>query len=279
MKKVIVKLVLAAVLGHLVGGWTFASDSGVEREADKADAVKRIMAGRKFYMGEPEKPFCGQFLKDFRIPKDMSFVEPVARAEHYDDPTLESYKARCGERPLNEKYECDPRATQGVKWSKDPVKKRQQLLRFCHLYTGTANFKVFEIDIDNDPKNGKELIVYFERAIGRDFRGDNIYGNGGYNVFDSRNCALIPVDSTHDPYSYFWKRPLENYNGILFYRDRYYVFDLYELDGSDRDPENPIYRLHISTAGADRSHWCSYSMIPPRTIKPPKKPMKQGGSK
>ncbi len=215
MKNMISRLVAAVILVHLAGGWSAAADPGVVREADKADAVKRILARKKFYLGEPEKPFCGQFLKDFRILKDMSFVEPVARAENYDDPVLEPYKARCGDLPLNERFACDPRATQGMKWSKDPREKRQQLLEFCDLYTGTASFKVFELDIDKNPKNGKELIMHFERAHG----GDNVYWDGGYNVFNSRNCALIGGAPTHDPYSYFWRRTLENYNGILFYKD------------------------------------------------------------
>lgn len=279
MKKVIVKIVVAAMLGHLAGGWAAAADPGVVREAVKAEAVKRIMARKKFYPRQPEKPFCRQFLEDFRILKDMRFVEPVARAEHYDDLVLEPYKARCGDLPLNEYFECDPRSTQDVKWSKVPREKRQQYLRFCHLYIGTAKFKVFELDIDNDPKNGKELIVYSERAIGRDFKGDSVYGNGGYKAFDSSSCAQIGGARTHDPYSYFWNRPLENYNGILSYDGRYYIFDLSDLDPSgEHTSDYPHYSLHVSTVGTDRSRWCSYSTIPP-TTKPIRKPSKQGGSK
>src|SRR5712691_3053078 len=123
-------------------------------DEDTAAAIKRIMARKTFFLKQPGNPFCGPFLRDFRTLKGMTLAEPVARAATYDDPVLAPYRARCGEQPLNEKFECDARTGLDTDWSEDWKEARQQSLDLCEVFYGTANFKVFELDIDNNPKNG-----------------------------------------------------------------------------------------------------------------------------
>jgi len=274
-KSTLIPLILAVVL--LPAGLQAADE-------DTVAAVKLIMARKPFFLKQPGNPFCGSFLRDFRTLKGMALAQPVARASSYDDPMLARYKARCGGQPLNEKFECDARTGLDTEWSKDWKVARQQFLDFCEVFYGTANFKLFELDIDNNPKNGKELIVHFERVYGPQNRErEKYYSHGEYNVFDGGSCEYVGGASTHDPYDYFRKHPLDSYNGIISYQGRYFIFDLFDLEGSDRNPSDPEYYLKTNTIGPsrtdpDRSLECSYSTIPP-TTKPAAKSRKQRGSK
>ncbi len=231
-------------------------------EAAKAEPIKRIMASKQFEVRQPEKPFCVQFLQDFKTLNGMKFIEPIARADQYDDPALASFKERCAPLPLNEKFECEGRDIEGVKWSRDRLLHRQQALTYCKSFHGTRNFKIFQFDANNNPKDGEELVVYFEGARGPvSDPASARTGDGGYYAYSARTCTPIPGAPSHDPFDYFFQRPVENYNGIVSYRGKYYSFDLYALIGNDSIPADPDYRLGVSTFNDDRREWCSYSTL------------------
>jgi hypothetical protein len=222
-----------------------------QREADKAKAIKRIMAGRKFDMGpavaKQSRAFCEVFLRDFRTQANIEYVEPVARADSYDDPVWEPYKRRCSDAVIFDRYECEPKIYDAI-MARPPAERQREWKTTCRHYQGTANFKLFVVDLNNDPKDGKEQVFYYERAQGPLNRPDAklAYGSGGYRVIDLDRCEVTGGANSHDPYSYFYKRSLDNYSGIVRYQGKHYVFDLYELDGSDRNPDNPHYRLVLN---------------------------------
>ncbi len=238
-------------------------------EAAKAEPIKRIMTSKQFEVRQPEKPFCVQFLQDFKTLNGMKFIEPIARADRYDDPAFASFKARCGELPLNERFLCDGRATAGVQWKRDRLLRRQQYLEYCEMFQGSRNFKVFQFDANNNPKDGEELVVYFESARGplNHPALTTITTDGAYNAFSAKSCTPVGGASSHDPYSHDFRHPVENYSGIVSYRGKYYAFDLYSLIGrgtpigSDGFPIDPHYRLSVSTFNDDRRDWCVYSTL------------------
>lgn len=228
----------------------------LQREADKADGIKRIMAKRKFEMRPVVRKqniaFCEGFVQDFQAQKNIEFIAPDTKADNYDDPVWQPYRRRCTNlaSELFDSYHCEPKIAQSI----EALPKEQRDSHYkssCRHYRGTANFKHYFVDINNNPNDGKEYVFYYERAQGPLNRPDAKlnYANGGYWVIDLDRCELKGGAEAHDPYSYFYKRPLENYSGIIRYKDRHYVFDFYELEGSDRDPENPNYRLRLDAYG------------------------------
>jgi hypothetical protein len=246
---------------------------GLQREADKAESIKQIMAKRTFEMSpvvrKNSKAFCEAFLLDFRLQKSIEFIEPVAKADSYDNPVWETYRRRCPDVPIFDSYECEPKIYDAI-MAEPPAERQRQWKTACRHYRGTANFKLFLVDINNNAQDGKEHVFYYERAQGPLNRPDAKlnYGNGGYSVVDLDRCELKGGAEAHDPYSYFYQRPLENYSGIIRYNDKHYVFDLYELAGRDRDPNNPNYRLHLngySTFGRETTPRlgpiCTYSTL------------------
>ncbi len=147
-------------------------------------------------------------------------------------------------------YHCEPKIAESIeRLPKD--QRDSQYKSSCRHYRGTANFKHYLVDINNNSKDGKEHVFYYERAQGPLNRPDAKlnYANGGYRVIDFDRCELKGGSPTNDPYSYFYKRPLENYNGIIRYRGKHYIFDLADLDGSDRNPDNPNYGLRLDSYG------------------------------
>ena len=253
-------LLLGCLLGFLCMN---ANAQTKPNETVKVGPIMQILARKEFAPNQPEKPFCAQFLKDFKTLNGMRFIEPKVVAQNYDEPALASFKARCGKQPLNEIFACDGRATADVKWEANPAKRRQQNLEYCSVFYGTRNFKIFQLDANNDPKDGEEIVVYFERTRGPANRPaeTTITGDGGYYAYSAKSCSPIAWVPTHDPYNYFFQRPVENHNGVISYRSKFYVFDLYALIGSDAFPADPHYRLHVSTLNSARGEWCSYSTL------------------
>jgi len=208
-----------------------------QRETEKIEGIKRVVTNRKFEMtvavASRNRAFCQSFLHDFLQQKNIEFVEPDARGDRYDDAIWQPYKSRCtnlASEPFDV-YQCEPRIAQAI----DQLPKGQRDSEYrssCQHYRGTANFKHYLVDINNNPKDGTENVFYFERVEGPlNVPGaQRIVGNGGYSVIDLDRCELKGASRITDPYSYSDKRPLENYNGIIKYKGKYYIFDLSDLD-------------------------------------------------
>jgi hypothetical protein len=249
-----------------------------QREADKAEDIKRIMVKRKFEMrpvvSKQNMAFCEGFLEDFRLQKNVEFIEPDVKSDSYDDPVWQPYRGRCTNlaSELFDSYQCEPKIAESIE--RLPKDQRDSHYKSsCRHYRGTANFKHYLVDINNNSKDGKEHVFYYERAQGPLNRpGVKLhYANGGFRVIDLDRCELKGGASTNDPYSYFYNRPLENYSGIIRYNDRHYFFDLSEVVGSDSDPNNPAYSVRLdgySVVGKKTTPRsgpiCSYSTIVPK---------------
>jgi len=271
MLRVLTALMISGAVSSLE-----AADLIGQREADKAEGIKQIMARRKFEMRpvvkEENRAFCQAFLGDFQLQKNIEFIEPDIRTDSYDDPVWQLYRARCPNLGLFDSYACEPKIAESIE--RLPKEQREEHYKnSCRNYRGTANFKHYLVDINNNAKDGKEHVFYYERAQGPLNRPDSKlnYANGGYSVIDLDRCELKGGAPTNDPYSYFYKRPLENHSGIIRYKGKHYIFDLADLDASDRDPDNPIYRLRLDAYGTYSRKVeprlgpvCAFSTIPGR---------------
>jgi hypothetical protein len=243
------------------------------READKARPIRQIFESRKFeiefVLREQDRPFCRAFLDDFALQSGVEFVEPDLRSDSYDDPAWQPYRARCPNLGLFDSYACEPRIAQSIE--RMPKEQRDaEYKSACRHYRGTANFKHYLVDLDNNPADGKEHVVYYERAEGPLNRPETKpnFANGGYWVIDVDRCETKGGALTNDPYSYFYARELRNYNGIIRYAGKHYIFDLYELATKDPDPKNTQYSLRLDGyarfPGGARPRLgpiCSYSTV------------------
>lgn len=238
-------------------------------EAAKAEAVKRIMAGREFkIMFEYEDtPFCRAFLEDFQAHRGIEYIEPIARAKYYSNPAFQPYRDRCPGWELNKWIKAD----MGDGPPDEPLSEAD-LESFGDNYFGTRNFKLYRLDIDNDPANGEEYVfyaeryywrerlfpfgVYFEKLVDWDWNDlfppewvpdDTRLYDGGYNLIDFAQCKLRDTARTSDSYDYFYKLPRTTYNAIIKYKGKHYIYDLREALSSYRDagPQRFILRVEI----------------------------------
>lgn len=268
------------ILLFLLGvGWSpslFSQAS--DGESAQLTKIHEIVSAREFRLNQPEKKSCADFIDDLRLQRGMAVIEPIARAKDYDDSALRPYRDRCSPHPINEIYACDARATAGVRWSRDWSRRRYQYKEYCEVYEGTRNFKVYEIDVNNNPQDGNELVVYFEGARGPVNRPAQrtIFTDGGYRAYDAKDCSLKANARTHDPYNHFLGRAQPNYyNALVSYNNKPHVLDLHVLGNSKVEPDRPTYWLQVSTLDDTRDTWCSYTSRGDRSSGKSNAPRKQ----
>ena len=216
------------------------------------------------YVNNKHLTFCTRFLTDFRAQSNIEYVEPVATAHTYDDAAFGVYKKRCPRLAMNRLQQCEPAVARSIR--EEPEAKRPQLFeKECQQYYGTANFSMYHVDIDNNPRNGKEYLFYFERAVGpRNRQGmRQMTINGGYNLINFQDCEITNAIPTNDPYDYFRDRPSPNYNGIIRYRSKHYIFDLWSIGTLKSSQDQTVYLLNLyRLEKRDRGAYCAYSGMP-----------------
>jgi len=116
--------------------------------------------------------------------------------------------------------------------------------------------------------NGERFITYYERAHGPLNRPKSRlrYSNGEYKVVDTESCTVIGSSQSHDLDIDSKSDARPNQNGVIRYKGRHFIFDLFSLDGRQSAKE---YRLNLdeirptdssSTLKAVRPA-CAYSTV------------------
>lgn len=192
---------------YLTGHEEFASES------EKLKFMQNIVMKHKFH--SPEYPanseFCQQLLKDFSTGKDLiRAVEPDVRANDENDPRLAKWH-QC-ENPDVDK----PTRIDGFDFFSD---------------LGGAPYRYYRIDLDGNPRNGKEDIIYTEmHQPGTKWAGT---GQSGYHWIDLHNCVHkggVRVYAQYPP------EPLHlgmyHLSTIVKYRGRYLTMELNPIGGA-----------------------------------------------
>lgn len=160
----------------------------------------------------------------------IEYIEPVLKTSNPEHPGLAHY------------HRCD-----GHEYPGGPPDNAFDTLSAI----GQNNFRLYRIDLDNNPKNGIEEVIYGE------VEWENTYGMDqvpGYSIIDLERCEFkkggVPVYQRERPEG----RVFENHNAVIRYQQHYYVVDLYNVGG---EPYNPMayrlavygFRSHIKNAG------------------------------
>lgn len=225
--------------------------------SSEAEVIESILSGRPYGMTTftMSADFCTAFFKDFREQKGITYIDPIIVTDDYDDPALASYKAKCGSKlHMNQQVACVPRLA-----DLPPERRRYA----CNVYYGTGKFRMYHVDMDNDPSNGKEYVFYYRAECGpQDVDSGNphcapdmTYDNGNYKVLDLNQCKVMgsaTAGSSLYDYEDYEKDPLNNHSGIIEYRSDYYIYNLSELTGSKNPASDSEYRLVLSHYGKSK---------------------------
>lgn len=230
MKRIML-LSLVLVLGGVSFAWA-GKEEASSRTAVLSDVQKEIvniLSRLKFQLADQTK-FCRQFLKDFQMQATIKYVEPIVAANNYNDPALDVYKQKCPKLDLRKRVLLAPRVADAVEKLPD-----EEAEKYGDVYVGTANFKLYKIDINNNPSDGEEFVFYHEKFlhvshIGEEVLSEDYDNRGEYLVVDFDNCKVrygVPVDNWRETAT------VKDYNGIITYQNANYIFDLFPSHGPE----------------------------------------------
>ncbi|MGZ5050953.1 MAG: lysozyme inhibitor LprI family protein [Methylobacter sp.] len=222
----------------------------VKNEAEKAQRVKAILgkyplnfnaedsAGLMFYPDLPEAErnrlksspqyqaqtaeFCTAFYGAMqRADKAIQYVEPIVRPDDPNHPGLAQYHS-CAD------------AQERPNWREG---RGEEIYDHISLI-GDRAFRLYQLDLDGNSKNGLEEYLYAELDIKQ-----TLAITPGYNRIDFERCEFMNGISVYQDQELHsgWHR--NNYNAMIRYRDGYYIFDLYNLLWSS--DQSPYYRLKL----------------------------------
>lgn len=173
-----------------------------------------------------DEKFCRQFFEDFNKEEHIEHVQPIIQADRIDDPALASFLVKC---PT-------------VKWigaeGDEPGYRlntqefRDQLL--APTLVGTAHFRLYHLDIDNNKTDAKEHVFYSDEFVpepppGQELPPVNELNKtmGNYTAVNIENCAVLGGVVVGNGSGVGGAA----YNGIIRYHGRPYIYDLYTIGG------------------------------------------------
>jgi hypothetical protein len=217
-----------------------------------------IMKGVNFVpqLGE-DNPICKSFYEDFKKQTNIEYIQPIVKAETYDDPALKPYRDKCPEFDFRKSLSV-PANQNTAGWTDEDWESLG-----TPTY-GMGNFQFYRVDMDNNPKNGEELVFYYEgeRTIKHEIPVGgsmiekeyiNLAGRG-YRTLDLKRCkgSLIGGAGFNQLGSAQWTR-----NGIIRYKGKNAIF-MIESAKDDR-PDFRSLSLHLYSEKIKRTvPTCTY---------------------
>lgn len=209
----------------LIGSTAFAEETVQTNEQQTLAQIAQNLQVAKPLAGvkvtKEETDFCTTFLEDLKVPRNIEFIAPIVKTDDYTDPRLQSYLGKCPKLTPNKRVAFEPKIWEYAKTL--PEDQAEKLGRVSYT---TGDFRLYHVDIDNNPANGKEYLFYgggstYPAAPKGTECGD--YSN--YRLIDFETCKLKPGRQVGDTLRCSDHSPSGNLNGIIRYRDQYYIWD------------------------------------------------------
>ena len=213
---------------------------------------KRTFAAPSYFAGGSQK-FCVEFLRDFHAQRNIKHLSPRFQAATYEELLEQPLPGGCRAEDLFATYSCTPGT--GELLASMPVEQRKRFVdKACSRFRGTQNLRVYQADVDGNPTNSEELVSSFQRIVGPINHPDRPQGEdtGSYKLVSHSGCEILSEVQVHDPYDYFSKAAAKNYNGLIEYQKRFYIFDLFEIGVTPSEGAAGAYHLTLYRYGASK---------------------------
>ncbi|NWG75650.1 MAG: hypothetical protein HXY24_13785 [Rubrivivax sp.] len=209
----------------LLGSPAFAEESVQKTEPQiLAEIARRLQVAKSLVAQKVPKEhteFCTAFLEDLKTLRNIEFVEPIVKTDDYNDPGLQSFLSKCPKLRPNKRVAFEPRIWDYAKTL--PEDQREEL---GTVWYTTGDFRLYHVDIDNDPANGKEYLFYGGGSTSHRKQNEVRCGNySEYDIIDLEACMRRPGQQVGDTLNCSDRTPTGNLNGIIRYRERYYIWD------------------------------------------------------
>lgn len=222
--------------------------------------MKELLEGKQFKSDKEinkDPLFCDQLIKDFVAQKDITYIQPIAQADKFDDPALAPYNSYCPNRPMHMIYYY----TGGKDYQEGlrEAPSEQEIEENGLKYYATNHMKLYEVDIDNNPENGKEYVFYGEDYFSQQkkdifssvekqyYAGWDQSNLGHYSLVKFQNCPI----SHEIQGAGIWVKPEErksfyHHTGIIEKDKKSYTYTIYGYDesGVRSDQLEIMYFIH-----------------------------------
>jgi hypothetical protein len=225
-----VLLLTKYVLVVIAIGWA-CSASAQDVSIRKAEIVKLLQGIKLEQAFGAKDPFCQAFLDDFRQQKNIEHIAPIVQTEDYNDPRLAPYKGKCPKLDFHKSRQPVGAAPHKIQLSPERMKEIEENDNNYTIYLDTRNLQLYELEMDDNPANGKEIVFYGEspRVVssgGIPQPDGPIYNahRGLYRVISFDGCSEIGGMSVGQ----LWGPsggPTESH-GVIRYRGKYALYDL-----------------------------------------------------
>lgn len=211
-----------------------------KHEDDKLKTLRKILTQKKFSPTLPPEPtYCTQFMRDLLADSNVEAVEPDVRADSADDSQLKEWR------------HCDGAAGNGYE---GPNRKNRELDDGFHL-SETPPYRSYQIDLDDNSKNGKENLLFQEAAQDK---------SAGYTWVNLKSC--IVAGEVWTPWSTKTPPIFKPLNLVAHYKGEYLVLNL-----EPNTTESNISNYHFVMTKLSKKHrplLCSWSEPIVETTRP-----------
>lgn len=184
--------------------------------ASYQDALK-LMHNVKFdlFSDKQDKLYCNTLLNDFKTNKNIQLIEPTIVTNDYEDKKLTSYFKKCPKlmMKLHTLTDYPPGQEEAMKELPLDIRKQHEL-----TYYITLGFRLYDLDFDSNPINGKQNIFYSGGLYNKkyDFCANYDY----FIVIDINKCQDLGRAKATPLGNCKNKESTGNYNGIIKYKNK-----------------------------------------------------------
>ena len=237
-------------------GEAFAQAQGPESERNRFENIRTTVEKREFFpglqLGGPIdggsiKNLCGRAFRDIATGPGFEPIEPVLQTDHQHHRLLEPW-TRC--------------------WKSEEFIARTGVA----FGFGTQAFRLYRVDLDSNPKNGLEQVLYAEW----DHKKPPAHFSARFKWMDPRTCnirggAPIVQRDTRDEKGV--GSIYDSHAALVRYRQTIWALEVHSLAAtftksladSAKPPAASEYRLSMTTlpnaAGKSKGQSCSWSTL------------------
>ncbi|HEX9810528.1 MAG TPA: hypothetical protein VGA88_00350, partial [Burkholderiales bacterium] len=141
----------------------------------------------------------------------------IVTAENYNDWALKPYQSKCPGLRMDRSFQLTGTDIASGGMPKDDADAEA---RAISITVGERNFQLFKVDIDNNPKNGQEYVLYYEGR--HEEKSDTRHpADRVYQVVDLDHCEMKIGTTFNQNESATWTR-----NGIVTYKGKNMIYEL-----------------------------------------------------
>lgn len=211
-----------------------------KNERDRIIAVAKKLKWEKPYDWKEndkkslaKRQFCEALLADLQVGKEVEFVEPIVRTDDYNDPRLQAYLGTCPKLKPIKNVQWLPKVWEMIEAQDIPEEEWDD---YGRKYYSSLDFKLYHVDFDGNPENGKEYLFY--GGCGYEFGHPGATDSRYFEVFDLARCKEKGGLQVRETINYRTKQLTNDTNGVIQYKNRFYVYEF-------RYPDSDLRRIRV----------------------------------